>query len=159
MYHLRDHSRQLIQSSHRCQLLELWPRRHSVITLLRLPTRSQPGARLTPEGKILRSRRVLLRWCRLALSMARPMRMPVLISNSSWSSAILLLPRVYHKMQSGSVCFRSLSWGERSNGFMLTSLLLWQNHLNYPGSSAQAIIIKATTAQTHFKRNNSWSVE
>ena len=35
---------------------------------------------------------------------------------------------------------------------------VWQNHLNYPGSSAQAITIKATPAQTHFKRNNSWSV-
>ena len=35
---------------------------------------------------------------------------------------------------------------------------LWQNHLNYPGSSAHAITIKATPAQTHFKRNNSWSV-
>jgi len=33
-----------------------------------------------------------------------------------------------------------------------------QNHLNYPGSSAQAITIKATPAQTHFKRNNSWSI-
>ena len=38
-------------------------------------------------------------------------------------------------------------------------LNLRQNHLNYPGSSAQAITIKATPAQTHFKRNNSWSVE
>ena len=35
---------------------------------------------------------------------------------------------------------------------------LWQNRLNYPGSSAQAITIKATLAQTHFKRNNSGSV-
>jgi hypothetical protein len=34
----------------------------------------------------------------------------------------------------------------------------WQNHLNYPGSSAQAITIKATPAQMHFKRNNPWSV-
>ena len=32
---------------------------------------------------------------------------------------------------------------------------LWQNHLNYPGSSALAITIKATPTQTHFKRNNS----
>jgi len=40
--------------------------------------------------------------------MARPMRMPALISSSSWSSAVLLLSRVYHKMLSGSVCFRSL---------------------------------------------------
>ena len=37
-------------------------------------------------------------------------------------------------------------------------MAVWQNHLNYPGSSAQAITIKATPAQTHFKRNNSWSV-
>ena len=35
---------------------------------------------------------------------------------------------------------------------------LWQNHLNYPGSSAQAITIKAILAQMHIKRNNSWSV-
>jgi hypothetical protein len=35
---------------------------------------------------------------------------------------------------------------------------LWQNHLNYPGSSALAITIRATSTQTHFKRNNSWSV-
>ena len=81
------------------------------------------GPRLTPEGKILRSRWVSLRWCRPALFVARPMTMTALISNSSWSSAVLLLSRVYHKMQSGSVCFRSLSWGERSNGFTLTRLL------------------------------------
>ena len=50
-------------------------------------------------------------------------------------------------------------------GLVLASLaasllrrLMWQNHLNYPGSSAQAITIKATPAQTHFKRNNPWSV-
>ena len=36
----------------------------------------------------------------------------VLISSSSWSSAVLLLSRVYCKMQSGSVCYHSLSWGE-----------------------------------------------
>ena len=35
---------------------------------------------------------------------------------------------------------------------------LWQNHLNYPGSSALAITIKATPTQTHFKQNNSWYV-
>ena len=114
-YQLGDHSQQLIQSSHRRQLLELWPRRHSMITLLRLLARSQPDPRLTPEEKISRSRRVSLRWCRPALSVARPMRMPLLISSSSWSSAVLLLSRVYHKMQSSSVCFRFLSWGERSN--------------------------------------------
>src|SRR6185503_7632581 len=112
-----------IQSSHYRQLLELWPRRHSVITLLRLLTRSLLGPRLTPEEKISRSRWVSLRWCRPAHSVARPMRMPALISSSSWSSAVLLLSMVYRKMLSGSVCFRSLSWGERSNGFMLTRLL------------------------------------
>ena len=47
-----DHSRQPNQSSHHHQLLELWPRRHSVITLLSLLTRSLPGPRLTPEEKI-----------------------------------------------------------------------------------------------------------
>ena len=36
--------------------------------------------------------------------------------------------------------------------------VLWQNHLNYSGSSALAITIKATPTQTHFKWNNSWSV-
>ena len=36
--------------------------------------------------------------------------------------------------------------------------LVWQNHLNYPGSSAIAITIKATPKQTHFKWNNTWSV-
>ena len=36
--------------------------------------------------------------------------------------------------------------------------IVWQNHLNYSGSSALAITIKATPTQTHFKRNNSWSV-
>src|SRR6185312_16412233 len=35
------------------------------------------------------------------------------------------------------------------------SMSVWQNHLNYPSSNAQAITIKATLAQTHFKRNNS----
>ena len=40
----------------------------------------------------------------------------------------------------------------------LNYLKLWQNHLNYPGSSTQAITIKATPAQTYFKWNNSWSV-
>ena len=37
-------------------------------------------------------------------------------------------------------------------------LYVWQNHLNYPGSSALVITLKVTPAQTHFKRNNSWSV-
>ena len=36
--------------------------------------------------------------------------------------------------------------------------LLWLNHLNYPGSSALPITLKATPAETHFKQNNSWSV-
>src|SRR6185437_1053560 len=36
------------------------------------------------------------------------MRMPALISSSFWSSAVLLLSRVYRKMQSGSVCFHLL---------------------------------------------------
>src|SRR6185436_17970670 len=108
-YHLGDHSRQSIQSSHHRQLPELWPRRHSVITLLRLLTRSLLSPRLEPEEKILRSRRVSLRWCRPAHSVARPMRMPVLISSSYWNSAALLLSRVYHKIKSGSVCFRFIS--------------------------------------------------
>ena len=95
-------------SLHRCQLLKLWPRRHSVITLLRLLTRSLPGPRLTPEEKILRSRRVLLRWCRPVLFVARPTRMLALISNNSWSSVALLLSREYLRMRSGSVYFRSL---------------------------------------------------
>ena len=136
-YHFEDHSRQPNQSLHCRQLLELWPRRHSVITLLRLLTRSPLGPRLTPEGKILRSRRVSLRWCRPALSMARPMRMPTLISSSSWRSAVLLLSRVYRKMLSGSVCFCSLSWGERSNGFMLTRLL-WTLGTNVSRRSSQS---------------------
>jgi hypothetical protein len=38
------------------------------------------------------------------------------------------------------------------------SAWLWQTHLNYPGSSALAITIKATPTQTPFKQNNSWSV-
>ena len=40
-YHLGDHSRQSIQSSHHRQLLELWPRRHSVIA---------PSANQVPTG-------------------------------------------------------------------------------------------------------------
>jgi hypothetical protein len=35
---------------------------------------------------------------------------------------------------------------------------VWQNHLNYPGSSALAITIKSTPTQTYFKWNNFWSV-
>ena len=119
------------------QLLELWPRRHSVITLLRLLARSRPDPRLTPEEKISTSRHVSLRWCRPAHFGAGPMRMPALISSSSWSSAVLLLSRVYHNMQSGSVCFCSLSWGERSNGFMLTRLL-WILGTNVPRRSSRS---------------------
>ena len=74
--------------------------------------KSRPDPMLTPEEKISRSRRVSLRWCRPAHFVARPMRMPVLTSSSSWSSATLLLSRVYHKMQFGSVCFRFPSSGE-----------------------------------------------
>ena len=122
---------------HRHQLLKVWPRRHSMITLLHLLTRSPPGPRLTPEGKISRSRWALLRWCRPALSVARPMRMPALISSSFCSSAVLLLSRVYCKMQSGSVYFCSLSWGERSNGFMLTRLL-WTLGTNVPRHSSRS---------------------
>ena len=131
----RDHSRQLNQSLHRRQLLKLWPRRHSMITLLRLLTRSPSGPRLTSEEKISRSRRVSLRWCRPALSVARLMRMPMLISSSSWNFAVLSLSRVYRKMQSGSVYFRSLSWVERSSGFMLTRLL-WTLGTNVPRRSS-----------------------
>ena len=46
----------------------------------------------------------------------------------------LLLSRVYRKMQSGSVCSRSLSWGGRSNGFILTRLL-WTLGTNVPRRS------------------------
>ena len=105
--------------------------------MLCLLTRSLPGPRLTPEGKISRSRRVLLRWYRPALSVRRPMRMLALISSSSWSYAVLLLSRVYRKMQSGSVCFRSLSWGERSSGFILTRLL-WTLGTNVPRRSSRS---------------------
>jgi len=94
------------------QLLKFWPRRHSAITPLRLLTRSPPGPRLTPEGRILRSRWVLSRWCRLAISVARPMRMPVLISSSSWNSIVPLLSRNYLRMRSSSICSRYLFWRE-----------------------------------------------
>ena len=66
---------------------------------------------------------------------SRLMRIPALISSSSWSSAVLLLSRVYQKMQFGSVCFCSLSWGERSNDFMLTRLL-WTIGTNVPRRSS-----------------------
>ena len=141
-YHLGDHSRQPNQSPHRRQLLELWPRRHSVITLLCLLTRSLPGPRLTPERKISRSRRVSLRWCRTAHFVAGPMRMPALISSNSWSSVVLLLSRVYRKMQSGSVYFHSLSWGERSSDFMLTRLL-WTLGTNVPRRSSRSSFLRA----------------
>ena len=134
---IRSHSRQPNQLLKHSQLLKLWPRRHSAITPPHLLTGSSPGPRLTPEGRISRSRRTLLRWCRPALSVARPMRMPALISSSSWSSAVLFLSRVYRKMQSGSVCFCSLSWGEQSNGFMLTRLL-WILGTNVPTRSSRS---------------------
>ena len=108
-----------------------------MITLLRLLARSQPDPRLTPEEKILRSRQISLRRCRPAHFVAGPMRMPALISSSFWSSAVLLLSRVYRKMQSGSVCFCFLSWGERSNGFMLTRLL-WIFGTNVPRHSSRS---------------------
>ena len=66
-----------------------------------------------------------------------PMRMPALISSSSWSFALLLLSRVYRKMQSGSVYFRSLSWGEQNNGFMLKRLL-WILGTNVPRCSSRS---------------------
>ena len=136
-HRLRSHSRQPNQSPQHHQLLTLWPRRRFVITLLHLLPRSLPDLRSTLEEKISRLRRVLSRWCRPALSVARPMRMPALISSSSWSSAVLLLSRVYRKMQSGSVCFRSLSWGERNSGFMLTRLL-WILGTNVPRCSSRS---------------------
>ena len=50
------------------------------------------------------------------------------------------------------------SWPQPNISHLRVGYILWQNHLNYPGSSAQGITIKATLVQTHFKRNNSWSV-
>ena len=41
------------------------------------------------------------------------------------------------------------------SAFDLSYCYMWQNHLNYPGSSALAITIKATPTQTHFKQINS----
>ena len=107
-----------------------------MITLLRPLTRSPPGPRLTPEEKISRSRRVSLRWCRTAHSVARPMRMPALISSSSWNSAVLLLSREYLRMLSDSDCSCSLFWGERSNDFMLTRPL-WTPGTNVPRHSSR----------------------
>ena len=120
---LRSHSRQPNQLLKHSQLLKLWPRRHSAITPPHLLTRSSPGPRLTPEGRISRSRWVSSRWCRPAHSMARPTRMLALISNNSWSSVALLLSREYLKMQSGSDCFCSLYLGEQSSGSILTRVL------------------------------------
>src|SRR6185437_7383564 len=45
---------------------------------------------------------------------------------------------------------KMIQLGKTSPFFVIKNM--WQNHLNYPGSSAQAITIKATPAQTHFKR-------
>ena len=136
-YLLRSHSRQLNQSLLRHPHPTPWPRRHFAITLLPLLPRSPLDLVTTLEERISRSRRVSLRWCRPALSVARTTRMLALISNNSWSSAALLLSRVYRKMQSGSVCFRFLSWGERSNGFMLTRLL-WILGTNVPRRSSRS---------------------
>ena len=77
---------------------------------------SAPSANQVPTGPEVNTRGEnfeiktgLITMVQPALSVARPMRMPALISSSSWSSAVLLLSRVYHKMQFGSVYFRSLS--------------------------------------------------
>ena len=43
----------------------------------------------------------------------------------------------YLKIQSGSVCSRSLSWGERNNGLMLTRLL-WTLGTNVPRRSSRS---------------------
>ena len=134
-YLLRSHSRQPNQSFKHRQLLKPWPRRHSVNTPLCVLTRFPPDLRLTPEERISRSRWVLSRWRRLAFSVAGPMRMPVLISSSSWSSAVLLLSRKYLRMRSGSVCSRSLFWGEQSSGYKLTRLL-WTPGTNMPRCSS-----------------------
>ena len=72
-----------------------------------------------------------------------------------------LKPRIFNKLNKfgrrwltelPSVIWSLRMTPSRATGFM------WQNHLNYPGSSAMAITNKATPTQTHFKRNNSWSV-
>jgi len=58
-----------------------------------------------------------------------------------------------------SAMLKVLEFAENNCNFTIQDVTaLWQNYLNYPGSSALAITIKATPTQTHFKRNNSWSV-
>ena len=47
------------------------------------------GPEVNTGGENFEIKTVSLRWCRPALSVARPMRMPALISSSSWSSAVL----------------------------------------------------------------------
>ena len=128
-YHLGDHSQQLIQSSHHRQLLELWSRRHSVITLLRLLARSRPDPRLTLGEKISRSRWVSLRWCRPAHSVARQ-------CGCQRSSPAVPRALQYFCYQ-GCIARCNLApsvstfWGERSNGFMLTRLM-WILGTNVP---------------------------
>src|SRR6185369_13698436 len=102
------------------------------------PSASQvpTGPEVNTGGENFKIKTVSLRWCRPTHFVVGPMRMPALISSSSWSSAVLLLSRVYREMQSGSVCFRFLSRGERINGFMLTRLL-WILGTNVPRHSSQ----------------------
>ena len=86
------------------------------------PSASQvpTGPEVNTEGENFEIKTGLITMVQPALSVARPMRMPALISISSWNFAPLLLSREYLRMRSGSVCYRSLSCGERSNGSMLT---------------------------------------
>ena len=89
--------------------------------------------------------------CKDMMSSMDPMRALGLQDEVAGTSIIT------RKFFSSIFCWKGLhklQEGESKN----TKDKLWQNHLNYPGSSAQAITIKATPAQTHFKRNNSWSV-
>ena len=55
-------------------------RDYSALSTNQVPT----GPEVNTGGKILRSRRVSLRWCRPAHSVVRPMRMPALISCSTF---------------------------------------------------------------------------
>ena len=68
----------------------------------------------------------------------------------------LLDPKSARSRSESGMCTRGVVRGVLQVGSWRSGL--WQNNLNYPGSSAQAITIKATPAQTHFKRNNPWSV-
>ena len=78
---------------------------YSTLSASQVPT----GPEVNTGGENFEIKTGLITMVQPALSVARPMRMPALISSSSWSSAVLLLSRVYHKMQFGSVYFRSLS--------------------------------------------------